>query len=175
MLAQLRFYGLRYRLGLATWLELRQVADAALNAEIYSPSLVDAALDAREWLWEIGVAFEKALSELGLTLPSSQEECCWEVFRYCINQIANKETEPLTGLEGVMEVYRSCQLQKQSKHYAGDSHDIHELVGAYWDYDDLFERSGEITYKELAGEEAILALDADVIEICKAWLTKHAA
>ena len=174
MLSQLKFHGLRYRLGLATCSELRQTADAALNAEIYSPSLVDAALDAEECLWEIGAAFEQALDELGLMLSETRHECCWEVLRYCITQIANQGIEPLTGLNGVMEVYRGCQLYGQSRHYVGDSHDIHELVGAYWSYGELLERPEEITHDGLAGEEAILALNADVIEMCKVWLGKHA-
>lgn len=175
MLEQLRFHGLRYRLGLAICSELRQIANAALNAGIYSLSIVDAALDAEERLGEIGPAFEKALSELAVTLPESREECCWEALRHYIKQIANKEVKPLTGLGGVMEVYMGClQLFEHSKHYVGDSHDIHELIGAYWGYDDLFERPQEITYNELAGEEAVLALDVDVVESCRAWLSKHA-
>ncbi|MEM7761124.1 MAG: hypothetical protein AAF298_23795 [Cyanobacteria bacterium P01_A01_bin.40] len=173
MLVQLKFHGLRYRLGLATWLELRQVSDAALNAEIYSPSLVDAALDAEENLWEIGLAFEKALSELELTLPESQDDCCWKALEYYINQIANKEVEPLTGLKGIMEVCWGCQLYEQSKDYVGDSYDIHELIGSYWGYEELFERPKEVTYNELAGEAATLALDANVIEMCRAWLREH--
>ena len=174
MLTQLRFHGLRHRLGLATCSELRQIADSALEEEVYSPSLVDAALDAKEELWEIGTAFEKALTELEITLPTSQEKCCWEILSYHIEQIANEEVKPLTGLEGLMEVYRGCQLQEQSKDYAGDSHDIHYLVGAYWGYDELFERPQEITYHKLTGEAAFLELDADVISMCKVWLGKHA-
>ena len=173
MLVQLRFHGLRYRLGLATWLELRQVADAALNAGIYSPSLVDAALDAERNLWEIGSAFEKALIELGLALPESQEECCWKVLTHYINQIANKEVKPLTGLKGVMEVYRVCQLYERSKDYVGDSHGIHELIGAYWGYDEIFERPQEVTYENLSGEKAVLALDAEVIEMSRVWLREY--
>ncbi|MEM8543927.1 MAG: hypothetical protein AAGF66_08050 [Cyanobacteria bacterium P01_H01_bin.119] len=174
MLTQLRFHGLRHRLGLATCSELRQIADSALEAGIYSPSLVDAALDAEEELWEIGTAFEKALTELGITLPTSQEECCWEILSHHIEQIANKEVEPLKGLEELMKVYRGCQIHEQSKDYVGDSHDIHYLVGAYWGYDELFERPQEITYKELKAEAAFLELDADVINMCKVWLGKHA-
>jgi hypothetical protein len=84
MLSQLRFQGLCHRLGLAKWPELRQVADEALNAEIYTPSLVDAAFDANEWLHEIGEAFEKALKALDIHLPKSKEECCWSLLHYYI-------------------------------------------------------------------------------------------
>ena len=169
ILEQLRFHGLRFRLGLANCSELRQVADAALNAGIYSPSLVDAALDAEAWLWEIGIAFQKALSELSITLPDSKEECCWEVLRYHIEQIASQEIEPFTGLQGIMQVYYGCRDLIQSNHSVGDSHDIHELVGAYWSYDDLIEGPQEI----LTDEDTCLELDQAVVEICQAWLNKH--
>lgn len=169
----MRLHGLRYRLGLATWFELREAADTALNAGIYSPSLVDAALDADECLWEIGTAFEKALHELGLTLPESQEECCWEVLKHYIEQIENEEVEPVLGLKGVMEVYQGCQLYDCSQYYAGDSHNIHELIGAYWSYHDLLE--GYRNFDELKDKGALLALDANVIESCKTWLSKGTA
>ena len=160
----LRFHGLRFRLGLANCSELRQVADAALNAGIYSPSLVDAALDAEEWLWEIGIAFQKALSELSITLSDSKEECCWEVLRYHIGQIASQEVEPFAGLKGIMQVYYGCQDLIQSDRYIGDSHDIHELIGAYWGYDDLIEGNQEIK----TDQDKCIELDQAVVEICRA-------
>ncbi len=171
-ISQLVFNGLRYRLGLTTCLELRQIADATLNAGIYSPSLVEAALDAEESLDKIGIAFEKALGELGLTLPNSQHECIWALLRHYIRQIADRDVEPITGLKGIMEVYWSCQLFEQSKDYVGDSHDIHKLIGAYWEYGEIWERSQNATYCKLP-QEAISALDIIVIEDCRAWLNQH--
>lgn len=173
MLGQLRFHGLRYRLGLASSSELRQIADSALNAGFYSPSLLDAAMDAEERLEEIGTAFEKALNELSVTLPESREECCWEVLRHSIKQIASQEVKPFTGLKEIIEVYYGCDDIIRSKHYVGDSHDIHYLIGAYWRCVELFERPQEVTYKELAGKEAILAFGVDVVENCQGWLNKH--
>ncbi|MBD2038337.1 hypothetical protein H6F76_25625 [Leptolyngbya sp. FACHB-321] len=173
MLGQLRFYGLRYRLGLATSYELRQIADSALNAGLYSPSILDAALDAEERLEEVGTAFEKALNELSVTLPESREECCWEILRHSIKQIASQEVKPFTGLKEIIEVYYGCQDVIHSNYYVGDSYDIHYLIGAYWGCVELFERPQEVTYKELAGKEAILAFGIDVVGNCKSWLDKH--
>lgn len=173
MLVQLRFHGLRYRLGLATSSELRQVANSALNTGIYSHSLADAALDTEERLEEIGAAFEKALVELSITLPESREECCWEVLRYYIKQIASQEINPFAGLRGIIEVYYGLTDVIHSNHYVGDSYDIHYLIGAYWGCVELFERPQEITYKELEGEKAVLALGVNVIENCQGWLNKY--
>ncbi len=168
MLSQLRFQGLRYRLGFAKWSELRQVADAALNADIYTPSLVDAALDAGEWLHEIGPALEKALEALKITLPKSEDDCCWALLQCYISQIAGELTTPRAGLDGVMEVYDGCNLYDRSIGYVGDSHDIHELIGAYWEYDDL------PTHNDLCGADAIAALDQRVVSLCARWLERHA-
>jgi hypothetical protein len=173
-MSQLRFQGLRYRLGLASCLALRQAADAALNAGIYSPSLVDAALDADEHLSEIGSAFEKALDELAIRLPETLEDCCWALLQCHISQIASGETTVKAGLAGIMEVYYGCNLYEQSNHYVGDSYDIHYLIGDYWGFDELIDVPG-VTYKEMSGQDASAALEADVVIECKAWLNKHAA
>jgi hypothetical protein len=197
MLSQIRFQGLRHRLGFAKWPELRQVADEALNADIYTPSLVDAALDAGEWLHEIGAAFEKALEELEINLPQSEDSCCWALLHHHVSQISTGLITPWAGLEGVMEVYYGCRIQ--CTNYVGDSHDIHELIGAYWQYDELLECREEVTYKDPGGAVittgvvgtvdsddfthrnfskedviALLELDRSVVEICKLWLERHA-
>jgi hypothetical protein len=173
MLSQLRFQGLRHRLGLAEWPELRQVADEALNAEIYTPSLVDAAFDANEWLYEIGAAFEKALKALEIYIPESKEECCWSLLHYHISQIESGVVQPQTGLKGVMEAFYGCKLFDQSTNYVGDSHDIEAFICAYWGYDDLLERPQEVTYNDIAGEAAFLELDAYVLVSCKDWIEHH--
>ncbi len=175
MFSQLRFQGLRYRLGLAKWMELRLTSDEALDAGIYTPSLVDAALDADEWLHEIGAAFEKALQELEIVLPDSQEGCCWALLHHYISQIESGVVKPQLGLKGVMEVYYGCNLYDRSTDYVGDSHDLSELIGAYWGYDDLLERPQYVTYNDLSGEEAVSAFDEYAVASCKTWLEKHEA
>jgi hypothetical protein len=199
MLSQLRFQGLRHRLGFAKWPELRQVADEALNADIYTPSLVDAALDAGEWLHEIGAALEKALEELKITLPQSEDGCCWALLHHHVSQIETGLITPWAGLKGVMEVYYGCRLYDRSTDYVGDSHNICELIGVYWQYDELLECREELTYKDPSGAVvttgvvgtadsddfkhrnlskedlvALLELDRSVVEICKLWLERNA-
>jgi hypothetical protein len=172
--AKLRFQGLRHRLGLADWCELRQIADEALNAEIYTPSLVDAALDTDARLDQVGAAFEQALKELTIALPESKEDCCWELLRYQISQIERGAIEPQTGLRGVMEVYYGCELYKSSTYYTGDSHDIHYLVGAYWEYDDLPHNLSTPIDLDSSGKDAKIELDEYVATECRNWLECHA-
>ncbi|XGB42099.1 MAG: hypothetical protein LVS60_18365 [Nodosilinea sp. LVE1205-7] len=140
MFDKLKFYGSRYRLNLATCTELREVADEALNGGFYSPTLVDAAIDAENNLLEIGPAFMDALAELGVVVPESIEECIWGVLHYSIQQIATLAVEPEVGLAGIMEVYRGCNLYELNQKSVGDSHDVQDLIGAYWEYNEIWEK-----------------------------------
>ena len=168
---KLMFCGSRYRLNLATCTELRQVADEALNAGYYSSSLVDAALDAENILWEVGPAFVAALAELKVVVPESTEECIWIVLHYPTQQIATLAVEPEVGLASIMEVYRGCNLYDRSQNFVGDSHDVQHLIGAYWEYDEIWERYGGAEFQE--GQRQARDLDKDVIGRCQVWLNNH--
>ena len=171
MFDKLRFYGSRYRLNLSTCTELRQVADEALNAGFYSSPLVDAALDANNVLWEVGPAFMAALAELEVVIPESTEECIWIVLHYPTQQIATLAVEPEVGLASIMEVYRGCNLYDRSQNFVGDSHDVQNLIGAYWEYDEILERYVGADFQE--GQRQARDLDKDVIGRCQIWLNKH--
>jgi hypothetical protein len=172
MFDKLKFCGSRYRLNLATFTELRKVADEALNAGFYSPALVDAALDAQDSLLEIGPAFMDALAELKVVVPESIEECIWGVLHYSIQQITTLAIEPEVGLAGIMEVYRGCNLHERSQQFVGDSHDVQNLIGAYWEYDETWGRYIGAEFQ--LGQEQAKDLDNEVIGHCQAWLSKYA-
>jgi hypothetical protein len=173
ILLQLRVYGLRYRLGLAESRELRQIADDALNAEIYSPSLVDAALDAAEWLHSIGAAFELALQELAIMLPESDEDCCRALVAYYVGAIANQNVNPQQGLIGIKEIYYSYLFCEQGQNTISDNLGILEFMGLYWSYDDLSNELMNCTVNGLSGEAAIVEFDKEVIEACQGWLRER--
>ncbi|MDX2241673.1 MAG: hypothetical protein NW224_13395 [Leptolyngbyaceae cyanobacterium bins.302] len=172
MFDKLKFHGSRYRLNLATCTELREVADEALNSGFYSPALVDTALDAEDNLLEIGSAFMDALAELKVVVPESIEDCIWGVLHYSIQQVATLAVEPEVGLARIMEVYRVCSLYEYSQKFVGDSHDIQNLIGAYWEYDGIWERYFGDEFQK--GQEQARDLDKDVIERCQVWIRKHA-
>lgn len=172
MFDKLKFHGSRYRLNVATCTELREVADEALNAGFYSPALVDAAMDAEDNLLEIGPAFMDALAQLEVVVPDSIEECIWAVLHYSIQQIAMLAVEPEVGLARIMDVYNGCDLHGRNQEFVGDSHDVQTLIGAYWQYDDIWERYIGAELSE--GQRQARNLDKEVIGQCQAWLTKHA-
>jgi hypothetical protein len=171
MFDELRFYGSRYRLNLANCRELRKVAYEALNAGFYSSALVDAALDAEDNLREIGPAFMNALADLEVGVPESDEDCIWIVLHHSIQQIAALAVEPEVGLVEIIEVYMGCNLYERSQEVVGDSHDIQNLIGAYWQYEEIW-----ATYlgdEFQAGKAQARDLDEEVVEYCQVWLSKH--
>lgn len=154
MLSQLEFHVIRYRLGLATSSELRQVAKTEIDLGTYSPSLVDAAFDAEERLAEIGPAFEKALQELGMAFPESEDDCRWALLRYRISQIANGETENIyVVLEEIMDI---CNLEKRED----DVYDLYSIYDAVYKKDD-----------DYYSDDYLM----DILVSCKAWLSRHPA
>jgi uncharacterized protein (DUF433 family) len=171
--SQLALQGVRDSSGLAFPHELQQAANAALNVGLYSPSLADAAVFLEERLSDISPAFQLALRELHITIPESREDRCWMLLRYYIGQIANRHVSPHEGLAPLMnDVYFGFGLYEQSTNYVGDSHDIQELVGAYYD---LLERPHEVSYNGLYGRAAVDAFDASVVAQCVSWLDRHPA
>ncbi len=85
---QLKIFGILHKLNLATWSELRQIADKALNQGIYAPALVDAALDADAEIYYIGMAFMKALSELEISILQYKNQCLWLALQHYIKALA---------------------------------------------------------------------------------------
>ncbi len=168
MFDQLKFYGSCYRLNLANCRELRKVADEALNAGFYSPFLVDAALDAEDNLWGIGPAFVDALPDLEVAVPESDEDCIWIVLYHSIRQIATLAVEPKVGLARIVK----CNLYERSQELVGDSHDIQNLIRAYWQYEEILAvYLGDEFQQE--GKAKVKDLDDEVIEHCQIWLGKH--
>ena len=168
MFDRLKFYGSCYRLNLENCTQLRKVADEALNAGFYSPFLVDAALDAEDNLLGIGPAFMDALADLGVAVPESDEDCIWIVLYHSIRQIAALAVAPEVGLARIVK----CNLYERSQKLADDSHDIQNLIGAYWQYEEIwavylgdeFQREGKAKERDL---------DDQVIELCQVWLRKY--
>jgi hypothetical protein len=161
MFSQLELSVLRYRLGLATSLELRQVAKTAIDFGIYSSSLVEAAFDAEERFVEIGSALVKALQELGLTtFPESEDDCRWLLLRYHISQIAKgEEQNEFTAIEEMMDF---CNLYDRED-------DVYDLYSIY-----------DAVHIESLNYPQNLMLNSDdwrfgVVESCKAWLRRHPA
>lgn len=117
--------------------------------------------------------FDSAAVALGLSLPS-RSEAVELLVHYHASRIAAGECEPEEGLAQMM---KDAYWPEVSKHgssvYVGDSHDMQDLIGAYWSYDDLFESPDTVGYAGLYGDAAIRAFGDEVRRITADWLTRH--
>lgn len=163
----------KFVFGLLSSRDLVQIADAALNRGIYSDAMCTLAFTEDPRMDEVNPIFEKALRELAIPLPS-REDAAWRLLRHHIGSIASRTVRPREGLSRIVnEVYFPACLYEQSCNYTGDSHGIEHLYGTYWAYDDLEERTTEVSFEGKYGTKAIEALDADVVRLAKDWLTKY--
>jgi hypothetical protein len=163
----------RYVLGVLPSWELPRIADAALERDIYSLSLGELATWIRPVMADAGPLFEKALRELGMPLPSS-DEAAWTLLRHHIGRVASGQMSPREGLRAVLrDVYYPAGLDGRTQQYAGDSHDIHGLISYYYGYDDLAERPTEVSFEGRHGADAVRALDAEIVRLAREWGARH--
>ena len=165
----------KYALGVIQSWELPPVADAALNRGQYSDSLAELASLHDPVMSDAGPLFEAAIAELNMNLPA-QDAAIRTIITHYIQLISNGCAAPYDGLHKMMQdVYYGANLYEKSKEYAGDSHGIQHLVGAYYGYDDLRERPHEVSFEDNFGDSAIAAFDAHVVQLANEWLTQNAA
>ncbi len=157
----------RLALGVLTSAELVRAADEALELGVYSDSLGELATVSNPIMAEVGPIFLKSLKELGISCPS-KEEAAWMLLRHHIARIANETIPAREGLRQMMrEVYYPANLSVRATKCVGDSHGLEYLIGDFYAYDDLEERPTEVSFEEKYGEEAIQALDRQVIRHAK--------
>ena len=144
----------RVTLGQPRSLQLAAIATDALLEGIDSPSLrILAGLDAGPAIGgEREEYFRKACAELGITIQSRKEAA-----RYLIDlwlaDIREGRIPPHDGCcKIISEVYYGVYDVFPDRNICGDALGISELVGAYWNYEDLEER--EMIYEgRLVGKE----------------------
>jgi hypothetical protein len=72
---------------------------------------------------------------------------------------------------------RDAYWPEVSKHscsfYIGDSHDMQDLIGAYWSYDNLRDSPDTVGYRGLYGDAAFRAFDDEVRRTASDWLIRH--
>ena len=170
---ELQLSAARLALGHSTAADLKAAASAAIDAGVVTPDIARLATLRDDTLSEAEPLFRKALGELRIGIPTP-EAATWLLLKSLIGQIAEGAIEPEEGLKAVMTVYNAANLHGRSQQYAGDSHDIHPLVGSYWEIDDVRAHSTEVDFDSKYG--AVLEdLHSDVIEHARAWVSRHAA
>lgn len=164
----------RYVLGsLPSW-EFPRIANALLDAGVYSQAVGELATTPNPTMSDAGPVFERALVEMRIELPS-KEEAVWMLLRHFVEQLASRRVTGRKGLRAIIDVYNYVDPAEKSRDYVGESHDIQHLVGAYWSYDDLEERPTEVSFHGRYGRDAVQALDEDVIRLAREWLEQHGA
>ncbi len=163
----------KYKLDLISSDKLKEDADHSLAAGIYSKSLAELATLDNPIMSEAGPLFESTLQELSIKLPSP-DEALNIILHYHINNIAQGNITPREGMKLVIdEVYYPGNLHEKTKKYVGDSHDIHELLGNFYSYDDLEDRPDEVSFEGKYGKEAKEALGRYIVDLAKKWVEKH--
>lgn len=129
----------RYVMGDLPSGELARRADALLDQRIYSPAGGELATTRNLVMADAGPLFEQAMQDLHAEIPS-RDNAVWILLRHHIGRIAYEDVRPRDGRQFVLDIYYRANLQEESRTYAGDSHGIQRLIGAYWEYGDLDER-----------------------------------
>jgi hypothetical protein len=170
---EMRSAAARYVLGVATGRDLVRAADSLMDQGIVTPSLVELATCCDPIMSDAGPLFEKALSELREQLPD-RDTATWHLVRQHIGKIACGETPPREGVAAlVREVEQNSRSTLRSIRYVGDSHDLQDLIGAYYGLDDLGDRPNEVSYEGKYGQEAIQALQHHMVDLAREWIAKH--
>jgi hypothetical protein len=172
-LSILRIAAAKHALDVLESQEIPQLADDALNAGLYSDSLAKL-YDVRDPVMaDVGPLFESALKELGVGIPT-QEDAIFVLLRHYARCILEGVLRPREGLGRIREdVYDPADLHARSKEYTGDSHGIQKLMACYWGYEDLEERPDEVSFAGKFGQEAVAALDEEVVNLATAWHRQH--
>ena len=169
----LRIAAARYVLGFELSEALPRVADDALNAGVYSPSLAELATTRNPIMSDVGPLLEKAIHELGMKLPD-REQAVDILLQFYISEIAAGNVAPR---EGLRRVVRECYDQHPSSEtrggVCGEELGIEYLASYFYGYDDLEERPDEVSFHEKYGAEAMSLVDEEVIREARDWLKSH--
>jgi hypothetical protein len=160
----------RYVVGAVTSDWLREIANTSLEAGLYSPCIAEIATADHPILSEVGPLFEKAVGEVGLAMPSRQQ-ALWDVASFHLRRISDGEVVPRRGLAELLHDLHD-DLYEDAKEFFADSLYLHNLMGCYYGYDDLEERPNEVSFKGKYGNEAMAAVDAEIVEMAREWLSR---
>jgi hypothetical protein len=163
----------RYRLGLLPSTEFPTFAMAALEAGYESRALCELACEPLPDDWEIDSVFERALRDCSVSIPST-EAAVEYVLRFYMQLIASGDLSPWEGMLRIAnELYRPYISKEPVLQYAGDQRGLHDLLGSFWSYNDLYARPTEVSFEGVYGPAAIPAFDRHLRQLAKEWLSKH--
>lgn len=163
----------RYVLRVATGNDLVWAADHAVDRGLITPSMVELATSRNPILSDAGPLFEMALRESQLQLPDP-DTATWTVIRHHLGRIARGEIPPREGFAAVIrELDHNPRSTLRNLQIVGDSHDLQILYGDYYGFDDLEGRPDEVSFQGKYGQEAVKALEHEMIEDARKWIAEH--
>ena len=161
----------RFKLDFLTCEELTELANNTLNSGIYCDAFSDIVTE-NYTLEEAKAKFKSGLNELEIAIPQF-DEAVWIVLKEHIGQISSGSLSPKEGMKKIVrEVVHAANLHDLSKEYLGDSHEIHELLSAYYSFDDIEDSKMDVTYDGKSGKEAMDAIENRIIALANEWLIK---
>jgi hypothetical protein len=171
--AELRVLAARHVLGISYSWEFPPVADRALVNRVYSPSIAELAAMPEPIMSDAAPLLERALIELGLTLPS-RAEAAWTIARHCMERIVSTTERPFEVLRLLNDASQAATDVLPNQKYVGDGLDLGSLIGNYWSYTDpnenYYDREKRLITDE--GERQAL-LDSLTRQEARAWLDRH--
>ncbi len=163
----------RYRLGLLRSSELPTIAMAAVEAGFESGALCELSCEQHPTLSDHGTVFERALRDCSITIPSTDDAVDY-VLRHYLQSIASGDLPPRQGMYRVVnDLYHPHISHQPVREYVGDQRDLQHLIGAFYSYDDLYERPTEVSFEGLFGPAAVPAFDRHVRHLADEWLQQH--
>lgn len=172
----LRLMAARFRLGLENADSLKTFAETYLADGHDEESVVRLAIVEPVEMYEVGPAFESVCRQLDHEIPST-DDAVRIAAAGALSEIVSGQVKPYDGLRELRTIYESVlsvdqpdpSMPPRSK-YVGGEFGLEHLLGAYYGYDDLRERPGEVSYDDKFGDEAVEALDKFVVASSAAWL-----
>ena len=161
---QLHALAARLVLGLTRTDVVREFADALLAAGVYDADLVDVVERGDLRVEELAPSFLRFAAAHGFR-DASERGAAYTLARFHLRAIVARHVDPKQGLLDLYrEVYEGARLHERTSQYVGDSMDLHYLIGARWEYDDI----------PIYESDVRLAHDERVRELAALWLSSNA-
>jgi hypothetical protein len=91
-----------------------------------------------------------------------------------LQAIASGDLPPRQGMYRVVnELYHPHISKQPAREYVGDQRGLQHLVGAFYAYDELYERPTEVSFEGFYGPAAVPAFDRHVKQLANEWLQQN--
>lgn len=157
--------------------EIKSTIHGLVDEGLYLDEFLDALdADMRPRMDEVLPALLAALTHEGIALPE-KEQAVWYLIEFHLKRIAGESVDPIEELgKLIADVYWDYDFHAQTIKYLGDSHGIAQLIGLYWEADDLREYPEDLSRKRKYRKDAWPELKRQIVIEAKQWMaSRHPA